>query len=242
VRYGIFSDIHSNLEALEAVIKAYGREGIDTYFCGGDIVGYGSDLHECIEKTGQIASVIVAGNHDWAAVDQFSSDYFNSFARQALLWTKERLNPREKSFLESLKFVYENEDLTLVHGTLDNPQDFDYMLDSLTAEETFKLMQAAVCFVGHSHVPGIFIRDKHSQIHYPEELSVEVRPKHSYIVNVGSVGQPRDGDPRAAYCVYDTAKRQIQVKRVEYDAEAAREKIIRAGLPEYLGNRLLAGK
>jgi predicted phosphodiesterase len=242
MRYAIFSDVHSNLEAFNAVIASYKSESIDRYLCIGDVVGYATNPEECIGKVKSLATVTVAGNHDWATVHLFSDDYFNDMAREAIFWTRKLLDKKEINFLESLKLTYENEDLTLVHGTLDRPQEFEYLASLSAAEATFGVLQNDICFVGHSHVAGTFISDELGRVFYTDEDEINMRDKNRYIVNVGSVGQPRDGDPRAACCIYDTAKRRIEIKRVKYDIDSARRKIIRAGLPQFLGDRLLAGR
>lgn len=242
MRYGIFSDVHSNLEALEAVLAACGKESIDKYLCIGDVVGYASNPMECIEKVKQVAYFTVAGNHDWACVNLFSCDYFNPIARQAVVWTRQNFAREGAGFLESLKLVYTNGDLTLVHGTLDNPQDFNYLIDGYAAEQTFAELKTDVCFVGHTHVPGIFVKEKDGVLSYLEDGVCSMRPGNRYIVNSGSVGQPRDGNPKAAYCVYDTQTRELQIKRTSYDIELARKKILDAGLPKILGDRLLSGR
>jgi len=242
MRYGIFADIHSNLEALDAVIEAYKNESIDKYLCVGDVVGYAANPKECIEKIKALYSIAVAGNHDWASANLFSVDYFNSVASEAIFWTKRNLDDQGRYFLESLKLIYKNEDLTLVHGTLDNPQDFNYMSDGYVAWETFKLLETDICFVGHSHVAGIFIKDKDNHIHYREHDFIDIKQEFKYIINVGSVGQPRDGNPKATYCLYDTDKKEVQIKRVGYDIQTTRKKIIHAGLPQFLGDRLIVGK
>jgi predicted phosphodiesterase len=242
MRYGILSDVHSNLEALDAVIKAYQKEGIDKYICVGDIVGYAANPIECIEKIKSQSPITVAGNHDWASVSLLSIDYFNPAARQAILWTKHNLDAGSRYFLESLKLIYENEDLVLVHGTLDAPQDFNYMIDIGSAQETLRIFKGNICFVGHTHICGIFIEDKNGRIHYEEEEHIVVEDENKYIINVGSVGQPRDGNPKAAYCIYDTEKKEINIKRVDYNVEAARKKVIEAGLARFLGDRLLVGQ
>jgi len=243
MRYGIFSDIHSNLEAFNKVIEAYKKESIDTYLCVGDIVGYGANPNECIEKTKALTNIVVAGNHDWACVDLFSVEYFNPYAKEAVFWTKQHLDQEKRYFLEALRLVYRNENLTLVHGTLDDPGEFNYMTDSHAALETFGLQETAISFVGHSHVAGIFILDKGNRLRYrQDDLShINIEDGNKYIANVGSVGQPRDNDPRAAYCVFDTEKKELQIKRIAYDVEAARKKIIGSGLPKFLGDRLLVG-
>lgn len=242
MRYGIFSDIHSNLEALEAVIEAYKKEGIDKYLCVGDIVGYAANPRECIEKVKMLAMITVAGNHDWASVDLFSMDYFNPLAKEAIIWTQRNLDDQGRYFLEGPKLIYKNEDLTMVHGTLDEPQDFNYMTDGYTASKTFELLEINICFVGHTHVPGTFIKSENGRIQYQAESNSDIKEGNKYIINVGSVGQPRDGDPRAAYCIYDTDKKNIQIKRVNYDTQAARKKIIAEGLPGFFGERLIIGR
>lgn len=242
MRYGIFSDVHSNLEALEAVIEAYKRESIDCYLCVGDVVGYAANPKECIDKIKALAQVTVAGNHDWAVADLCPIDYFNPVARQAISWTKGNLDYNYKHFLESLKLIYRNQDLTLVHSTLDSPENFDYILDTYTAKESFELMETKICFIGHSHVSGIFIEDKNGRISYRENNTGDIKGENRYIVNVGSVGQPRDDNPHAAYCVYDSDKKEIWIKRIGYDIETARRKIIAARLPAFLGDRLIAGR
>jgi predicted phosphodiesterase len=186
--------------------------------------------------------ITVAGNHDWASVDLFSIDYFNPYAKAAVFWTREQLDDKSRYFLETLKLVYKNEDLTLVHGTLNNPQDFDYLTDGYVAQETFYLLKNKICFVGHSHVAGIFIQDKNDYIDYYTENYIKIENGNKYIINVGSVGQPRDADPRAAYCIYDTEKKEVRIKRISYDIETARKKILDVGLPQFLGDRLLVGR
>lgn len=242
MRYGIFSDIHSNLEALNAAVDAYKKEKIDKYLCIGDVVGYASNPKECIEIINTLAMITIAGNHDWASVNLFSVDYFNPNAQDAIFWTRRNLDDSSRNFLESLKLVYKNEYLTLVHGTLDNPGDFNYMTDGYIAQESFRLLETNICFVGHTHVVGTFIKDKFGRIHYRQDDSVDINPDNKYIINVGSVGQPRDSNPKASYCIYDTDKKEVLIKRIDYDIETARKKIIDAGLPKFLGDRLLSGR
>lgn len=242
MRYGIFSDIHANLEALEAVIEAYKNESIDQYLCVGDVIGYAVNPQQCIEKIKTLCRVSVAGNHDWAGVDLFSVDYFNPDAREAIFWSRRNIENMDRFFLESLKLVYKNEDLTLVHGTLEAPQDFNYMTDGYVAWETFRVLGTDICFVGHSHVAGMFIKDSSEGIHYREENSLDIKKENKYIINVGSVGQPRDGNPNAAYCIYDTDKKEVEIKRISYDFEVTRKKIIEVGLPRFLGDRLALGR
>jgi predicted phosphodiesterase len=242
MRYGIFSDVHSNLEALESILNALREESIDTYLCIGDVVGYAANPCECIRRVKDSAAACVAGNHDWASVDLLSTDYFNTNAKTAIQWTRRKLEDNDRYFLESLKLTYGNDDLTLVHGTLNGPEDFNYMIDNYNALQTFKLLETDICFVGHSHIAGFFIKDKDNLMHYREDNLVSIKRGFKYIINVGSVGQPRDGNPKAAYCIYDTDKKEVQIKRVNYAIETTRKKIIDAGLPKFLADRLLIGR
>lgn len=241
MRYGIFSDVHSNLEALRIVVDAYEKESIDKYLCIGDVVGYAANPNECIDIVKGICGFTVAGNHDWACVGLLSDEYFNPIARRAVFWTADNLGREEKSFLESLKLTYKEGDFMLVHGTLDNPGDFNYLTDGYSAQLTFGRLDTSICFVGHTHTPGIFVRED-AGIRYSEADSIDVKSENKYIVNVGSVGQPRDGNPKAAYCVYDSEKKEIRIKRVSYDMELARKKIVESGLSILLGDRLLSGR
>jgi len=242
MRYGIFGDVHSNLEALDAVTSAYKKESIDVYLCVGDVVGYGANPKECIEIVNSLAMVTIAGNHDWAAVNLISCESFNPFAKEAIIWTRQQLDDNEKNYLETLKLLYKNEFLTLAHGTLDNPRDFDYMTDGYIAEESFRRMDSNILFIGHSHIAGEFIKDESDRISFKQEASFGISSENKYIINVGSVGQPRDTNPKAAYCIYDTDRKEVLIRRVEYDAKTARKKIIEAGLPVFLGDRLFLGK
>jgi predicted phosphodiesterase len=242
MRYFILGDIHSNLEALEAVIAASKNEQIDQYLCIGDVVGYAANPKECIAKLKLLGAIVVAGNHDWASVDLFSKEYFNPQALEAVFWTRRNLDDECKNFLETLKLTFENRDLTLVHGTLDSPQDFNYLTDGYIAEETFRRMKPNICFLGHTHTAGIFIKDNQERIHYRQDSAWDINLNEKYIINVGSVGQPRDGNPQAAYCIYDTAKSTVEIKRIDYDTETTRKKIIDVGLPKFLGDRLLLGR
>jgi putative phosphoesterase len=240
MRYGIFSDIHGNLEAFQEVINVYKNEKIDKYLCVGDIVGYGADPKECIDKTRQLQALAVAGNHDWAAVGMTDITYFNPVAEQAILWTRAKLSDEEKDFLKSLKLVYENSDLILVHGTLNKPEEFNYLMDVELAQVDFKLMKKNICFIGHSHIAGIFIEAK-GKISYSVQTQIKIDPNKKYIVNVGSVGQPRDRDNRASFCIFDSDRKEVYLKRVDYSIDKAQAKIIKAGLPPFLAARLSTG-
>ncbi len=242
MRWGIFSDVHSNIEALEAVVEAYREEDIDIYLCLGDVVGYGANPVECIRLTRDIARVVIAGNHDWAVAGLCSSEYFNEWAREAVTWTQKRIGLSERRFLSSLRLVYEEEDLILVHGSLQNPEEFDYVIDSAHALRNFALIQKQVCFLGHTHRAGVFVQHRSGEVDYRSVDRIVLRDDCRYIVDVGSVGQPRDGDYRAGFCIYDTEKKEVLIRRVDYDVESAQRRILACGLPRFLAARLSEGR
>ena len=241
MRYTILSDIHGNLPALQAVLDAVAQEKTDCYLFVGDVVGYGANPHECIEILRNLSAVSIMGNHDGAVVDKVNLDYFNDIAREAIAWTKKHAPREDMGFLDHLKLLYKNEDLILAHGTLHEPEAFHYLMDKQQATESFLLVDRPVCFVGHSHIPGVFIK-KEKEIQYSSKIDFHLEEQCRYIVNVGSVGQPRDRDPRAAYCLFDTDSKEIILKRVSYDIEEAQKRILEAGLPLFLASRLAVGQ
>jgi diadenosine tetraphosphatase ApaH/serine/threonine PP2A family protein phosphatase len=240
MRYGIMADIHGNLEALEAVMEAFSGERIDSLICAGDIVGYGADPVECVARVRKTASAAIAGNHEWGVLGLTSLDYFNDFAGAAIVWTKDALDAASMDYIRSLGLVYESGAMTVVHGTPESPEDFNYILSEADAHHSMQFMKTAVCFVGHSHSPGIFSSGARKAVRSAGNDVVLVGGE-KYIVNVGSVGQPRDGDPRAAYAIFDTARSTVTIKRVGYDIKKAQEKILAAGLPPGLAYRLSEG-
>ena len=242
MRYAVISDIHSNLEAFKAVMDSLSKDRIDKYICVGDVVGYGADPSMCIKLLKSLdAEVLIAGNHDWGVLDLLDLEYFNDYAKAAILWTKNMLGQEEKEWLKKFKIEYEGKEFALVHGTLNEPKEFHYILDENDAIHTFRLMSAPVCFVGHSHVAGIFLSDEGVASSVSEQ-KVLIDAAKKYVVNVGSVGQPRDGDPRASFAIYDSEKKEVQINRVEYDIKSAQKKILDAALPERLAARLAEGR
>jgi len=238
----IFSDIHSNLQAYQAFIKDCKKERIDKYYCVGDIVGYGANPKECIKITQELNCPVVCGNHDWAAADKMDTDYFNRYAKEAILWTQATIDDIAKNYLSRFPFVYEEEGLTLVHGSLDLPEEFNYILDFQSATNNLRLQKNKLCFIGHSHVPIVFLKNKNGYVNYTTDSNLKIEPDMFYLINVGSVGQPRDGNWRACYCIYDDEKKVLQYKRIEYNVKPAVKAIIDAGLPPYLGYRLERGR
>jgi predicted phosphodiesterase len=241
MRYGILSDIHGNLEALETVIRACQEEGIKEYLCLGDIIGYGANPKECIKRVQGLNSICIAGNHDWAVSGKFDPMYFNEMAKEAVFWTQDQLSSEDFDYLNNLPLVFKNEDLILVHGTLEQPDLFDYLVDIGQAPVNFDRMDRIVCFVGHTHVPQSFIKTG-EKIRCAKTLELTLNPQNKYIINVGSIGQPRDGDPRASFCVYDSDNGTVDIRRISYDLPLAQKKILEAGLPQFLAFRLALGR
>lgn len=241
MRYGIISDIHSNLEAFEAVISVLSTGYIDQYLCVGDIVGYGADPKECIRRLKELNAKIICGNHDWACIGKVDLSWFNNYAREAILWTRDALGFDDLNFLRSLRLVEEIDLFTMAHGTLHRPERFDYMLDIADAFQSQKVCKTQVCVVGHTHQPFI-VEFSSSKINVLEEERIKIISGYKYVINAGSVGQPRDGNPKACYCIYDTQTCEFEIRRISYDIEKAQQKIISAGIPRILADRLVAGR
>lgn len=246
MRFLIISDIHSNLEALEAVLKdAEGQ--YEAVICLGDLVGYGPDPNECVERIKRLPCLsCVAGNHDWAAIGKLGLEEFNTDARLATLWTQKVLNPNSADYLSNLpeKIVLEDK-LTVVHGSPRYPI-WEYVLTSMVALENFQYFDTPWCLVGHSHIPMIFALWEENPrtcalLPLNEDQTFLLEPGFRYIINPGSVGQPRDGDPRASYALLDLDKGVLQLKRVFYPVNKTQDKMEEAGLPPRLIARLSFG-
>lgn len=242
MRYGIFSDVHSNLEALKSVLEALKDRGVEEYFCAGDIVGYGADPGACIQLVKETCRVVVAGNHDRGAAGLLDLENFNPDAKKAVLWTGEQLNEDELAYLKNLDLVWKGKDFIVVHATPVSPGEWDYITSTFTAYRNFKEFEEKICFVGHSHTPVVFSIDiSEGKCSYAFETEIDIADDRRYIINVGSVGQPRDGNPLPSFAVYDTDASKVEMVRVEYDIETAQKKIIDAGLPQGLAVRLSSG-
>ena len=235
----LVSDIHSNLEALEAVLAdASGGGGFDRVWCLGDMVGYGPDPSACLARLREFDLMAVAGNHDYAAAGVIDAADFNGAAYQAIRWTSEKLGEEERSFLRDLPLVAQQPPFTLVHGSLRDPI-VEYLLHPTQAIATFNLLTTTHCAVGHSHYPFVCRENGGIPLFLPPAAG-EASPLDGgrCIINPGSVGQPRDRDPRASYAVYDSDVDAVEHYRVEYEIAATQEKMRLAGLPQYLIDRL----
>jgi predicted phosphodiesterase len=240
VRLAVFSDIHSNLEAFEAVLADARARECRQFVCLGDVVGYNANPHECVERVREMDCPIVKGNHDEQASLMKSSRDFNELAEHAIEWTRDNLTEEDKEWLRGMRFQRQVRDFTIVHATLDTPAQWGYVFNNLDAAASFTYQHTAVCFFGHTHVPMAFIRDEGIKRVRIEQLRIDMTKK--YFINTGSVGQPRDGDWRAAYCIYHIDKNVVEQRRVKYDLATAQKKIIKAGLPRLLAERLAIGR
>jgi len=240
MRYAILGDVHANLEALTAVLKDAEEQGVTHYACVGDVVGYNANPRECVEKIQELGCVTVRGNHDHYCSHDENLNGFHPLAADAVDWTRRKLSPEMRDYLRDLKLVSYLETFTLVHSTLDMPEMWGYVFDKLEAEANFNYQTTSVCFFGHTHVPLAFEKTDNVRGGLYTKIRVSVGKK--YFINVGSVGQPRDGDPRAAYAIFDLMKNEIELRRVAYDFRITQQKILDAGLPGRVAARLAVGR
>jgi predicted phosphodiesterase len=244
MRWALLSDIHSNLTALQAVRAEIDKYQVEEIICLGDIVGYGARPNECVAEIEARVARSVRGNHDAGALGDIDIDYFSGRARQAILWTQRNLSRVSRRYLSDRPLKTNHEGLLMVHGSPRDPI-WEYILDLQTAYVNFQESEAAICLFGHSHIPSFFIwnggavRGERIIDHQSRQLVAGER----YLINPGSVGQPRDGDSRAAFGLFtwDGQAGQMEWHRIEYDIERTRREILDAGLPPGLGDRLLSG-
>jgi diadenosine tetraphosphatase ApaH/serine/threonine PP2A family protein phosphatase len=262
LKIAIFSDVHGNLEAYRASVSDIARRGdVGALWCLGDVVGYGADPERCVEITAALAGAapaeleremadavgalagklryVVLGNHDAAALGDQIINYFNDAARAAALWTAEELSPQACVLLQNFPLTATEGDVLLVHSTPARPEEFNYITSVADAEEAFAATDASVVFFGHTHQGGVVAENGGNPKAVP---AGEFGAGDRYLVNVGSVGQPRDGDPRACYVIYDAVGGWLEFVRVGYDVDAAAAKIRGAGLPRVLADRLYYGR
>jgi predicted phosphodiesterase len=246
--YGIISDLHSNLEAVTAVLDEGERLGIQKYICLGDVVGYNANPKEVIDLLRDTVKpvAVIKGNHDEYVSQEAELIGFNPQAAQAVEWTREQLSLDDRQWLASLPYTKNLWQLktTLVHATLDSPEAWGYIFDKYYAENSFSYQRLPYCFIGHSHVPFAYeqIGGAKGVIQAGRYEEIRLNPNHKYLINVGSVGQPRDGDPRASFCSFDSDERIVRLHRIGYDIELTQKKIYEAGLPERLALRLQVGR
>lgn len=232
MRIAILSDIHSNLAALEAVLLKMDSLAISTVWCLGDIVGYGPFPNECVDIVRRRCSLVVTGNHDSGVVGVTPVDDFNENGLRAIFWTRGALAAEHLEYLRGLPLTLMHDSCTLVHASPADPSEWHYLHSVRGAVKNFRAFTTRICFIGHTHVPVVIGEDGTVN---------RFTDKGRYIVNVGSVGQPRDGDPLAAFGVYDSETGRYESVRVPYAIEKTAEAILKAGLPEHLARRLYHG-
>jgi len=240
MKYAILGDIHANLEALLAVLADARKRGVTHYLCLGDVVGYNANPVECLERVRELGGPVVRGNHDHYCAFDESLEGFHPIAADVVDWTRRQLSAEQRQFLGALPLVKRVETFTIVHSTLDTPDMWGYVFDKLEADASFAYQSTTLCFYGHTHVPLAF--EKTDRVRVGLYSKIKVMLGRKYLINAGSVGQPRDGDPRAAYVTFDLVKNEIELHRVPYDFRMTQKKIMAAGLPERVASRLAIGR
>jgi diadenosine tetraphosphatase ApaH/serine/threonine PP2A family protein phosphatase len=239
--FAVLGDVHANIDALDAVLEDCRKEGVTDYLCTGDVVGYNACPHECLSRIRALNCPIVMGNHDHYVSSRQNLEDFNPHAAAVIEWTRKQLSMEEIRFLRELPFTHTAMGITLVHSTMDNPEEFGYVLDHLQAEAHFIHQVTPLCFHGHTHCPTIYEKQI-GGVYRIDAQDFKLPIGKKYFINVGSVGQPRDRDPRAAYVIYEPKSRTVRFRRIDYDIEAAQRKVLEAGLPARLAERLQLGQ
>ncbi len=242
MRLGIFSDVHSNIEALSRVVEQYRHLSIDRYVCLGDTVGYGASPNECCDLVRSLDPTAVLGNHDAAVSGRMDYNYYYEACRQALDYHASILTPENMAWLKSLPYEIREDNRGYCHGSPLNLEEFEYIFSVEQARACLPRYDelADVTFIGHSHLCKAFALSR-DEVHAVIASRFEVRPGFKYIIGVGSVGQPRDYDPRASFTVFDTEAHVFEYHRVDYDIEASARKIFESNLERNFGNRLFIG-
>ncbi len=240
MKYAIVSDLHSNLEALETALIEINKRGADQIICLGDVVGYGANPSECLKKICDQAEEIVMGNHDQAVEDIDLRSYFNDWAREAIEWTAKMLKPEAKRKIRNFSpiIIDQKANITWSHSSIHEPDEFHYLFQTGDAEPSFKKMETRFGFFGHTHVPSVF-HEKIKEARYLPAGQYQLSKHERYLINPGSVGQPRDRNPKLSFALFDSDELMLEIVRLDYDNQKAAAKIRKAGLPVFLADRLL---
>ncbi|MDH4127614.1 MAG: metallophosphatase family protein [Spirochaetota bacterium] len=247
MKYAIISDIHSNLEAFKSVLEDIDKQKADRIICLGDVIGYATNPNECCELLFERTPIVIKGNHDYAGCDLKEIEYFNIYAQESARWTYNNLSEKNRKILSSLKdFEIVDNNFLVLHGALTHRNN--YIINLNDAEENFAILKRnyphyKICFYGHTHSKQIWgpIEGTPATRFTPPIQSFQLLKKDFYLINPGSVGQPRDRDPRASYLIFDSETMKITYNLLEYDVETTKRKILSARLPSYLANRLDSG-
>jgi len=241
MKIALISDVHGNLEALETVLRDIEKQGAEKIHFLGDAVGYGCNPNECVKLIANHCDIKLLGNHDYAAMGLEAVDNFNQLAQDSIQWTQEALTKKSISILADFEMDADFNDFHMVHGSPGEPDKWHYILTPQQAAREFEAFSQSTCFVGHSHLPSIFMMEAGGEVVQFVKSPFEREEKCRYIVNIGSVGQPRDGDPRSCYLIMDTDSNKMQFRRVEYDIKKVQEKMQKAKIPDFLIERLSVG-
>jgi predicted phosphodiesterase len=242
MRVAILSDVHANLEALKATTQDLEKQNVEEVHFLGDAVGYGADPNACIKLIDSICDIKLLGNHDYVALGLENPLYFNQMARESILWTQQTLKGKSIEIMSDFEMEETFLDYHLVHATPENPQSWNYLLTVDDAQINFKSFPQDFCFIGHSHIPAIFCLKPDGAVVVVNETQHKAIPGCRYIINVGSVGQPRDGNKDACYLIANTDDNSFEFRRVSYDLEKAQKKMEKANLPKLLISRLAKGE
>lgn len=243
MRYGIFSDVHSNLEAMTAVAQDMKSQGTEEHLCLGDFVGYYSNPNEVIELIDSLKCwKMVMGNHDSGLLGRTPLSKFNGPAAEAITWTKTKLKPANQRFLEALRMREEIGEIQLVHSSPFQAEEWHYLTQKEEVERNFRYFQGFICLFGHVHKPFIAEQRPDGSVEMLPDQEYILKKDCRYLVNVGSVGQPRDGNPQTCWVLYDSSSKKLSIRRLTYDFETTVKKTLDAGLPDYLAQRLKTGK
>ena len=240
MNYAVISDIHSNLEALECAVQEIKKRGTDQIICLGDVVGYGANPSECLKLVGDAADEIILGNHDRAIEDIELRNEFNDWVREAVEWTAGVLSEKEKRQIRDFApiVIDRKRNVTWTHGSAYEPDEFHYLFTSSDAKSSFQILETDFCFFGHTHIPSLFSA-KSQEARYLTAGIYQLSKGERYLINPGSVGQPRDRNPRLSFAFFDSKELTLEILRLDYDNQKAAQKIRKAGLPAYLADRLL---
>jgi predicted phosphodiesterase len=244
MRIAIISDIHANLEALEAVFSDSKLQNVDEVVCLGDIVGYGANPNECIELVKKNCSLSILGNHDAAAVGLLSTEHFNVHAKIAIDWTVENLSANAQALLRSFPLKKNRNGYTFVHATPYEPNMWYYITSLEEAAFNFQFFETNFCFVGHTHIPIIIVLENEKEVYVHQGVSINWADMKAarFLINTGSVGQPRDRNPKSCYGIIDTEAQTFQFRRINYDIGKAQEKMRKIKMPDFLITRLKDGR
>ena len=242
MRVALISDIHANLEALEAVLKDIESRRVDAIHCLGDVIGYGCNPRECLELVSRHCDIILQGNHESVMLGLLGYDHLNQLAKVSMNWTSNQITDQDLSIMEGFSMDARIEGAYLVHASPYQPDQWHYILSSSEAEAGLKCLPEPIGFFGHTHLPYTWSISKAGGCRSQVGHDFDADPDNRYLVNVGSVGQPRDNDPRSCYVVYDSEEHEIRYHRVEYDIAATQEKMTAAETDKILINRLVVGR